>query len=676
MKIEFERIGHRTAFLITVIAFFAAHPAAQAWGSSPDVISEKTEVLNSYGEPMELAFELWDQGTEGLIKYETYGEFIGLGTGDYKYKIIDRKGLAKAAGEGIYPSSAVYQDPAFKKISQSGKLRGSHWDFTNIDNHQLSFYKWASAPETPGVKQYFTAVALENAGLLKHALKAYHAVAVHFPNQVGWTFWHTPIYYAHRAMDKLEYLTRQHPELGLDYVDFEFEVENGDNLTVADDKYTAINPGRFVPTGKDYKEPVADLSKLEAVRKAGSDHVELVQFSNGHWQLRVDGKPFFVKAIAYEPTPVGQSTHDGSRKDWMTADSNANGLIDGPFESWVDENWNNEQDPGEAAVGDFKLLKDMGVNALRHYHGASSREMLRVAYEKYGMMAIIGDLMGMYAGGSGAKWYEGTDYANPEHLENMRESIRRTVMKHKDEPYLLMWVLSNEGNYGFPGIPEGKTLPERLGLGSKGKLQPVQMYTFANEMARMIKSMDPEHPVAFSNGETVFIQTSGKLMTDVDVFGANVYRGADGFGYSFWHDVKEYTGKPALITEFGCPAFHNRKTLEEAAALQRNYLRGNWADIYFNRAGSGHGNALGGVLYEFIDEWWKAGPAPEFDPYLQETIGDFKAAFPDGWMHEEWLGVTGQGDGSNSPFMRQLRPAYFYFKEAWNHDVFVENEGR
>ena len=391
-----------------------------ACADSSDITASTTKVLNVYGEDMELKFELWDPGTEDVIDYEKYGEFLDLGTGKYRYKIKNRKGLSEAVGEGVYPSNSVYRDPAYKKIQSSGKLRGLHWDFTSIDNYQLAFYKWATAPEAASVKQFFTAVILHKAKFYTHAIKAYHAVAVHFPKQAGWTVWHTPIYYGQKAMDKVEFITRTHPELGLKYVDFEFEVEHGDNLVVSDDKYTKLHPGRLVPLNGAKEKPV-DLAKLKATRRAGSDHVELVQFDNGHWQLRVDGEPFMVKAIAYEPTPVGQSAHDGTREDWMNADLNNNGRIDGPYDSWVDHNKNEEQDPDEPVVGDFQLLKEMGANALRHYHGASNKELLREAYEQYGLMAIIGDLMGMYAAGSGADWYEGTDYTNPEHLAAMRE---------------------------------------------------------------------------------------------------------------------------------------------------------------------------------------------------------------------------------------------------------------
>ena len=53
-------------------------------------------------------------------------------------------------------------------------------------------------------------------------------------------------------------------------------------------------------------------------------------------------------------------------------------------------------------------------------------------------------------------------------------------------------------------------------------------------------------------------------------------------------------------------------TLEEGEIEQANYHRGNWLDIEANMAGhaDGVGNALGGVAFEWLDEWWK-----NYEPY-------------------------------------------------------------
>jgi hypothetical protein len=95
--------------------------------------------------------------------------------------------------------------------------------------------------------------------------------------------------------------------------------------------------------------------------------------------------------------------------------------------------------------------------------------------------------------------------------------------------------------------------------------------------------------------------------------------------------------------------------------LQAEYHNGNWDDIKENMAFSeGAGNALGAVVFEWADEWWKG-----YEPAIHDTKGLWMGPFPDGYMHEEWLGMTGQGDGKLSPFLRQLRKAYFMYKKEW-----------
>lgn len=652
----------------TLIFQLLAAPALPAWAEEISSGSTGTEMMNSHGENMELEFKLYDAGTEDVVDYEKYGQFIGVGTDKYQYKVTDRKGLSAAVGEGVYPNNSVYKDPAYRLLQTKGRLSGSQWDYVNIDNQQLAFYKWATSHDTPAVQQFYTAVALEKLGEYKQAIKAYYAVILHFPNQVGWTaLWHTPIYMSRLAMDRIDFILRKHPELGMKHVEGSIRVENGYNFNINDDKFV-VNPGKIVAaTPAELKPKKIELSKLKIVKTLGSGDVQLVRFENGHWQLRVNGEPYIVKGIAYAPTPVGRSPNDDGydiNNAWMTADLNQNGKADGPYDAWIDKNKNNIQDTDEPAVGDFEIMRQMGVNTIRLYHHAANKEILRELYKTYGIRVIMGDLLGMYAVGSGADWYKGTDYTNEEHKKKMIESVTKMVMEYKDEPYILMWMLGNESNYGEVGDPDPKSY--KAGLGSNARTQPDAHYQFVNEVAGIIKSLDPKHLVGFSNGEVITIDVLSKYKNNIDVFGANVYRGAQGFGRSFWEDVRDYMDRPALFTEYGCPAFMQGKDALFAEQKQMEYHQGNWEDILYNQAGSGIGNAIGGVVFEYVDEWWKSGLPPKFSSKEQESIGDFLAAFPDGWMHEEWLGVTSQGNGKNSPYQRQLRQVYGYYQKAWN----------
>ena len=649
------------AFLILSIYSTALLFPAYALGSD----GKGTEMMNSHGENMELDFKLYDPGTEDIVDYAKYGTFEGVGTDKYAYKTTDRKGLAAAVGEGIYPNGSVYKDPTYKMLVTKGRLAGSQWDYVNIDDQQLAFYKWATAHDTMAVQQYYTALALEKLGDIRQAIKAYYAIVVQFPKQSGWTVFRTPLYMARLAIDRIDYLTRKNPELGMKLVDAKISIVNGFDFDVSNDRFI-VNPGKIIKVKPSELKPKRiNVNSLEIVKTAGQGDVQLVKFSNGHWQMRVDGRPFMVKAVAYSPTPVGpgKSPHEGYVLDsWAVTDLDNNGKIDGPYDSWVDKNKNNKQDLDEPVVGDFQLMKEMGVNTVRLYHHCMNKELLRKLYKEYGIRVIMGDLLGMYATGSGAEWFAGTDFTNPTQQENMKESVRKLVMEYKDEPYILMWMLGNESNYGEPGDPK----KDKVGFGSQAKLQSDAHYKFVNEVAGMIKSIDPAHLVGYSNGETVTIDILAKYSDNIDIFGVNAYRGSTGFGPSLWQDVREFLDKPVLITEYGCPAYFAGKSLEFAEDKQLEYLKGNWEDIVYNSAGSGVGNAIGGVVFEFVDEWWKAGPPPKFSPQVQETTGDFQANFPDGWMYEEWLGLTSQGDGSHSPTMRQLRKSYEYFKKAWN----------
>ncbi|MBU1912971.1 MAG: tetratricopeptide repeat protein [Candidatus Omnitrophica bacterium] len=619
----------------------------------PDVAEEKgPKPTPGFKKRPSTSIALYDPGKEAIVNYKRYGYFKNVGTDKYAYIIKDQEGLSQAVGEAIHPNtSSVNWDPRYKKVKDEGRLEGSHWDFVNTDDLEANFYKWSSAPEPPGLRLFYIGLNLEKSGLLTQAIKAYYAIVVNFPKSVGWTYFRTPWYIAQVAIDRIDFLLRSHPELNMELRGARIKVENGFDDNIANDRFV-VNPGELRKTdflcrvkNNLFKGPVARKGRV--VRQIGDGKVDLVKYENSHWQLRVEGRPYIIKGVAYSPSKTGQSPDEGTMEDWIQADYNKNGKIDGPYDAWVDKNLNNTQDPDEKAVGDFQLLKEMGCNTIRFYHHASNKELLKELYQRYGIMVIMGDLLGAYTVGSGAGWYEGTDYANSEHKKNMLESVKKMVEEFKDEPYVLFWMLGNENNYG---------------VANNAKRNPKAYYEFVNEAASMIKSMDRDHPVGICNGDLMFLDICSSLVPAVDIYGSNAYRGKYGFGASFWENVKDTWGKPVMITEYGCPAYMEGKSGEVAQEAQAEYLKNAWQDIAHNSAGSpGAGNSIGGMLFEWVDEWWKA-----YEPNMHDTKRNWSGPFPDGWNYEEWLGVSGQGDGKSSPFLRQLRKAYFTYKEMWN----------
>jgi len=593
-------------------------------------------------------------GTEEVVDWTKYGKFLNVGTQKYHYQIIDQAGLVAALGEGIYPNIAdVYKDPGYKKVLKAGRLQGSQWDFVNTTDLQAAFYKWVTAPESWGVRLFYIGEILEKAGKFPQAIKAYHALIVNFPSTIAWTYWQTPWYPAQAAVYKIRYLIRVHPELYMEFKGADIHILNPDD------------PHHFMALPK--PGIIRKLSMLEIAKKklnirppkmplgkpifySGQGQVRFVKYESGHWQLLVDNKPFFIKGMAYMPTKVGQSPDDGTLVDWMREDDNHDGSISAPYEAWVDKYGDNKRLPDEPVVGDFALMKDMGVNTLRIYYQSSMKSdkaFLEKMYQGYGFKVAMSNFLGKYAIGSGAGWSQGTDYENPVHQKNMMNYVRQMVNEFKDEPYLLMWILGNENNYG---------------VASNANKKPDAYYKFVNEVAKMIKSIDPNHPVAICNGDILFLDKFGKYDPDVDAFGANVYRGDYGFG-SFWEDVADLTGKPAFITEYGAPAWGGvSMNQSQAQQAQADYHKGNWLDILYNSAGyeDGSGNSVGGMAFEWLDEWWK-----DYSPSIHDTKADAVGPFPGGYYFEEWFGIFGQGDGSQSPYLREPRKVYYTYKELW-----------
>ncbi len=617
-------------------------PRAQRW---------KTEIKEGKSPK---SFSLHDPGTETIVDYSKYGSFQGVGTDQYVYVIEDIPGLSRAVGEGIFPNTeSVRRNPQFQKLFYSKELEGNPWDYVYTENLQKSFFKWNVVDENPGVKQYFSAYALERAGLHYQAVKAFQACLIHFPGTYGKTSFDSLWYVGPLALDHIQFILKSHPELGLRLEDASVEIVNGYNSDPKDDK-VICNPGRLVRVPpEETAVKLVDLSKIPSKVVFSGESIKLVRYENQHWELLVDGKPYIIRGMTYQPNRVGLSPDNGTlnpTQDWMLSDINRNGKADGPLDAFVDKNRNNRQDSDEPSVGDLSLLKQMGVNTLKLYHHCPDRKFLDILYSTYGIRVIMGDLLGAYTIGSGANWFQGTDYTDPVQCKNMLESVRKMVTEYKDHPSILMWALGNENVYG---------------VATNAPQKSREFFAFANKAAELIKSLDRNHPVMIASGDTMFLDHFAANAPAIDIFGCNSYRGSIGFGQSLWNSVRRVADKPVVITEFGCPARHKSKSEDEAERLQANYLSNAWLDIADNTAGMGVGNVLGGFVFTWVDEWWKAGAPPQFSPSHHDTVGQWPGPFPDGWMYEEWLGIASQGDGKHSPFLRQLRKAYFVLQNLW-----------
>lgn len=364
--------------------------------------------------------------------------------------------------------------------------------------------------------------------------------------------------------------------------------------------------------------------------------------------------------MCYFPVKVGEDPGSGTMRDWMVVDDDKNGRIDSPYDSWVDKNHNNKRDKDEPVVGDFQLMHDMGCNTIRIYHSPSAspkiqkiyegqssaeviyrhppnKQLLRDLFNKYGIRVAMGNLLGAYAVGSAASYDAGTDYTDSAQLDNMMATVEDMVKEYKDEPFLLMWVLGNENNYA------------ELTHTNASK-NPAAYAQFVERAAKRIKQLDPHHPVALCNGETQLVFAYAKYAPSIDIFGVNSYR-MPTFG-SLWQQISRSFDRPVMLTEFGLsyPKIVNGVLDQEHQAMQHRKV---YCDIVRHSAGQGTpGNAIGGFVFEWLDNWWQNGDIDQ--PNLK----------PSGW-NNEINGMAGQGNGKNSPFLRDIRKVYFTYQALW-----------
>lgn len=357
-------------------------------------------------------------------------------------------------------------------------------------------------------------------------------------------------------------------------------------------------------------------------------------------RLQVDGRDFMVYGMNWDYIPIGQNYA------WSL--------------------WSQPDDVIRAALDhDMPLLKAMGVNAIRQYVGVPPR-WVRYIYERHGIFTILNHPMARYGFTLDGVWRPTVDYSDPRLRDAVEADVLATVDQFRDTPGVLMWLLGNENNYGLTWTSfEIEALP----VGERDAARARHLYSLFGRVIAAVKARDPGTPVSMANGDLQYIDLIAEECRGLDVFGTNVYRGIS--ARDLFQVVRDKLGVPMMFTEFGADAFDARRGREDQVT-QARYLIGQWREIYEQSAGKGRvGNAIGGLVFQWSDGWWKFGQESRLD------LHDTNASWPNGGypedfvegennMNEEWWGICAKGP-ADARGLHDVYPraAYFALRRAF-----------
>ncbi len=324
-------------------------------------------------------------------------------------------------------------------------------------------------------------------------------------------------------------------------------------------------------------------------------------------KLLVDDHEFIIKGVCYSPTPVGEP----AGYDWS-------------------------KNP-DIYKNDFPLIRAMGANTIRTFSPPTQKEALDELYNN-GLYIIMG------------YWVNpGQDFSSATVRNIEKTNFLNMVNQWKNHPAVLMWCFGNEV---YPG-----------GSGADAEKWSA-WYSLVNEVAQEAKNIDSSHPVTTINSDiwTIGIQqygSSDSSMTALDCWGMNLYLGKD-FKDRFTK-YKSTSTKPLLISEFGCDAY-NKLQEKEDQKTQAEYIKSQWQNIEENLF-TKNGVCIGGVVFEWSDEWWKSKVSTQSNSYHETSTDWTNNNYSDTSINEEWWGIT-----SISPqtYEKTPRQAYYELAELWS----------
>lgn len=335
---------------------------------------------------------------------------------------------------------------------------------------------------------------------------------------------------------------------------------------------------------------------------------------------------FDIKGVNYGFLPRGAQPTDGAQI------KNPDVRLPNPF---TDTNNNQIKTYRDLYDLDARLMGEKGINTVRTYSKIPMEkngcEILGI-FKKYNIKVIIG-----------LNSYTETFASAQNYASSVSSCINRSAV--------LTYEVGNEWNYNFLYVP-GHDQLDPLDLYNDKTLN--LLYQTMEKMSQVIdgiKSGDQNATISsvmvgvyskdYFDGffhEYMGRKGAGSLISNkIDLLGFNLYPGnttesMNTMIKTMAEGLKNFgIAKPIYISEYGIDAFNGRKGGEDQK-MQNDSLKNLMKAVHCNS------NVVGGSVFAWADEWWKAGAPDNHDVSdlgWGETLGQ-----PDGKSHEEWYGIV------------------------------------
>jgi hypothetical protein len=194
---------------------------------------------------------------------------------------------------------------------------------------------------------------------------------------------------------------------------------------------------------------------------------------------------------------------------------------------------------GAGGPDSLSKLAAAGANSIRTWAADDIGPLLDEAHA-LGLSVTVGLWLGHER--------HGFDYDDAVQVKEQYERVRRSVLRYKDHPALLIWGIGNE----MEGYKSGDN---------------PAIWSAVNDIAVMIKQIDPAHPTMTVTAEIGGgrIASVNELAPAVDIHAINAYGGGESLAQRY---VEGGGTKPYILTEFGPSGAWESSTTEWGAPLE------------------------------------------------------------------------------------------------------------